>query len=115
MPIELLQTVDIIELMENYMDKMRPPEEMRNKVDFGYRIDDQSVILFELRPTMRAGGKLSEIEFAKATLVKKTGKWKVYWRRANLTWHPYGPNLEVNSLREFLAVVDEDASSCFYG
>ena len=45
MAIDILQTVDIIEIMENYLEDARPPEEIRKQLDIGYRIEDQSVLL----------------------------------------------------------------------
>ncbi len=35
--------------------------------------------------------------------------------RADLKWHRYEPVPEVNSLDEFLKIIEEDAYSCFYG
>jgi len=52
---------------------------------------------------------------AKTTYVKKTGKWKVYWQRADLKWHSYQPTPEVDNLEEFLALVDRDEHGCFKG
>lgn len=50
MSIDLLQTVDIIEIMENYIENTRPPEEMRPQLDISYKIEGQSIIIFEIRP-----------------------------------------------------------------
>jgi hypothetical protein len=44
MSISLLQTVDIIEVMENYIESERPPGELRDKVDISFKIEGQSVI-----------------------------------------------------------------------
>ncbi len=50
MTLNLENTVDIIEIMENWMERIRPPEQIRSKVDISYKIDDQSIIVFEIRP-----------------------------------------------------------------
>lgn len=42
---------------------------------------------------------------AKATYVKKSGIWKVFWMRADLKWHRYEPVPEVSTLDEFLRIV----------
>ena len=52
---------------------------------------------------------------AKATYVKSKKVWKVYWQRADLKWHRYDPHPEVNSIEEFLDVVERDEHCCFYG
>jgi hypothetical protein len=57
----------------------------------------------------------SEHPFAKATYVKTTGTWKVFWQRADLRWHGYEPVPHVGSVEKFLAVVDEDKYGCFFG
>ena len=42
-------------------------------------------------------------------------KWKIYWKRADLKWHGYEPVPEVSVVEEFLAVVQKDEFSCFFG
>lgn len=93
----------------------RPAEEVRDKVDLSFRVEDQSVILFELRVNWRDASQWIEAPFAKATYVKKTKGWKVYWQRADLKWHRYEPMKLVASVDEFLQVVDEDEFACFWG
>jgi hypothetical protein len=56
-----------------------------------------------------------ENPIAKATYVKSTALWKVYWQRADLKWHSYEPTPQVGSIEKFLAVVDEDRYACFFG
>jgi hypothetical protein len=50
MTLDITKSVDIIETMENYISKVRPEPEIRNKLDLNYEISDQSVILNEIRP-----------------------------------------------------------------
>ena len=50
MSLSLFNTIDIIEIMENAIERMRPPKDIRDKLDLGYRIDNQSIILFEIHP-----------------------------------------------------------------
>ncbi len=115
MGLELINIVDTIEIMENYLFKIRPPEHIREKLDIGYRIDNQSVILFEIRPMFKNPDKNQEHDYAKATFIKGSNKWRVYWRRANLKWYPYEHHLETSSLIEFVNLVEEDKYYCFKG
>lgn len=46
MSLSLFNTLDVIEIMENAIERMRPPEDIRDKLDLGYRIENQSIILF---------------------------------------------------------------------
>jgi hypothetical protein len=56
-----------IEEIENYLSYIRPNEEMRAQIDIGYRIEKQSVIIFEVRPDWRDPKKKVENNIAKAT------------------------------------------------
>src|SRR5688500_17730641 len=102
MAIDILKTVDIIELMENFLERIRTEEHIRKQLDIGYIIDNQSVILAEIRPIITRPSEYAEYGFAKATYVKSVDVWKIYWMRANSKWTLYQPNPEVNKLEEFL-------------
>lgn len=101
--------------VEKFLAMKRPPVHARNQLDFGYRIDNQSLELFEVRPNWRNPEEKIESPFAKATYVKKEKVWKIYWQRQDLKWHLYKPAPRVQFFEEFLAVVNEDANACFFG
>lgn len=104
------------QLVQKYLDERRPPVHIRAELDLGYRMNGQSVEMFEIRPVWQGqAGEKMEHPFAKATYVKSKAVWKVYWQRADLKWHRYEPNSEVKSLEDFLAVVEKDEYCCFYG
>lgn len=98
-----------------WLDKNRPPAHVRPQLDFGYRITDRSVELFEIRPAFRRPGEKHEGAIAKATWNKTQGVWKIYWQRADLKWHAYEPVRTVGSLDKFLKTVREDKYACFFG
>jgi Protein of unknown function (DUF3024) len=102
-------------LASAYVDANRPPAHIRSKLDLGYRISNQSLELYEVRPRWDNPDETVELSYAKTTFVKKTRTWKVYWMRQDLKWHSYDPAPEVASLEEFLSVVGEDAHACFHG
>ena len=102
-------------MMDAYLKIRRPPDHLRDKVDIGYRLEDQSIEIFEIRPVWNDPGEKMESSVAKATYVKSKDQWKVYWLRADLKWHGYEPCPVVKTLEEFLQVVDEDQYSCFWG
>lgn len=115
MSLDLSNIVDIIEVMENYIAKIRPPEHIRDKLDIAYKIENQSVILQEIRPDFKNPEKYFESDYAKATYIKSENKWKVYWMRSNLKWNLYSPQPEVDSLKQFVILVEEDSHHCFKG
>jgi hypothetical protein len=107
--------LETVEVLENYVDKVRPPKELRDQLDVAYKIENQSVILFEIRPRFDQPDQKLESAIAKATFVKTNDCWKVFWQRADLKWHTYGPKPTVNALTEFVTLVEEDKYNCFWG
>ncbi len=102
-------------LLGAYLEKRRPPVEIRNELDLGYRLEGQSIEIFEIRPAWRHPEVKIEHSVAKATYVKTARIWKIYWKRADLKWHRYQPDPQVKTIEEFLAVVDKDEYGCFCG
>lgn len=115
MAIDILQTVEIIEVMENFLSRKRPPEHIRNQLDIGYKIEDQSIIVFEIRPQWNNKEIILEHPFAKTTFVKAKNNWKVFWMRSNLKWDSYSPKPTVANLLAFTKLVEEDKHHCFFG
>ena len=108
-------TAEVTEALENWMEKNRPPEEMRNELDNGYRIEDQSVYIFEIRPRYDKPEIILETPIAKTTYVHTKKRWKIFWMRADLKWHGYTPHLYVRDIKDFLKIVKEDPHGCFWG
>ena len=104
-----------IEEIENYLSYIRPSEEIRDQLDIGYRIEKQSVIIFEVRPDWIDPKKKTENKVAKATFVKKNDHWKVYWQRADLKWHSYKPQPILRNLLDFIQLIEKDEYGCFWG
>ena len=101
--------------IEVFLEKRRPPLQIRDKLDVNCRVDGQSVEVEEIRPDWQDESKKISRSTAKATYVKTTNEWKVYWMRQDLKWHRYEPYPTAKSLADFLNVVDQDAHCCFFG
>lgn len=115
MAVNNLQVLEIIEVMEAFLERQRPPEHIRPKMDIGYKIEGQSIIIHEIRPLSNDSSKIIYPEVAKATFVKAKNHWKVFWLRSNLKWYTYDPKPIVKTLREFLTLVEADKHGCFWG
>jgi hypothetical protein len=102
-------------LVGQFIEKHRPPAEMRNEVYLSFRIDGQSIVIYEIRPLFHKPGVKIESNIAKATFVKAQNCWKVYWQRADLKWHSYPPCPQVKSVEAFLKLVEQDQHGCFWG
>lgn len=101
--------------LARFLEARRPPAELRDRCDIGYRITGHGVEIFEIRPAWRDKTKMMEIPAAKATFVRRKNRWRVYWMRRNLRWHGYEPAPEAGSLEAFLDLVHHDEYSCFWG
>lgn len=101
--------------LEQFIAQHRPPAHMRNEVDLGYRIVNQSVEIFEIRPQWNNASLKIEIPIAKTTYVKTQKLWKIYWQRADLKWHTYEPHPTVKMLEELLDIIGKDQHACFFG
>ncbi|MEO7798779.1 MAG: DUF3024 domain-containing protein [Opitutaceae bacterium] len=98
-----------------FVAKRRPPVHLRAQVDLSFRFDGRSVEIFEIRPQWNNPARRIEEAVAKARYLKSRDAWLVYWQRADLKWHKYGPTPEVSTLQAFLTLVDEDEYGCFFG
>jgi len=115
MSLDSMLTLEAIEVFENYIEKVRPKEELRDKIDLTYKIENQSIIIYEIRPHYSKPGQKSESFVAKVTYVKAKDHFKVFWLRADLKWHSYKPNPTVKTIRDFIQVLEEDKYGCFWG
>ena len=106
MAIETLHTLEIIEAMENFLERKRPKEELRSKIDLSYVIEKQSVIIREVRPRWDRPEEIVEIPVAKATYVTSKKMWKVFWKQGDLKWHAYTPEPLVPNIQDFVAKIE---------
>jgi hypothetical protein len=108
-------TLEVIEALENYIQRIRPPEEIRGKLDIGWKIEGPSVIIYEIRPSWTDPLVIMEYPVAKTTYLKAKDCWKIFWKRADLKWHVYAPPAAVKSIKDFVSIVEEDKYHCFWG
>ena len=102
-------------IIDAYVEKRRPPVHVRNQVDLSFRIQDQSIEIFEIRSRFDDPQEKFERPIAKTTYVRTQGVWRIYWQRADLKWHGYDPHSGVHTLEEFVDAVEADEYGCFYG
>jgi len=78
------QINDIILMMDNFIKQHRPAPDIRHSLDIDWRIEDQSVYLFEIRPQWDNKEIFHRHDYAKATWVQSQKHWKIFWMRENL-------------------------------
>jgi len=114
MPLKPEELLLIESYVKQYCGKRNIPE-VYDKLHLEHEIDNQSIILLEVRPHWQDPSRLILSAFAKMTFVRSSKKWKLYWMRQDLKWHPYDPFLESQSYVTLLEVIDQDRHGCFYG
>ncbi len=87
-----------------------PPDQLY----IDYRLEDQQLYIFEVRPKWNDPSVKIEIMVAKVWYIKKESVWKLYWQRQNMKWSPYEPNSSNNELKPLLTEVWEDHGNCFW-
>jgi Protein of unknown function (DUF3024) len=98
-----------------WIERRRPPPHLRDEIDLTFRMEHQSVEIFEVRANWRDKSKRVEHSVAKATYNRSKRNWRVFWKRADLKWHSYEPNPEVKTIENFIALVEKDIHGCFFG
>lgn len=109
------QIKEVEEAGDAFLEKTRPAPEIRDKLDLAYRIEVQSVLVYEVRPVWNNPSERMEQPVAKTTFVKTQNHWKVFWMQSDLKWHSYEPVPTVENIAAFFKLVDDDSYACFFG
>lgn len=95
--------------------KGRLPLHLKDTISLEYRVEGYDVEIFERRPHWREPKETVETSVAKIKHVRKSGEWRLYWKRADLKWHAYEPLPSSEDLETLVKEVDEDPHACFFG
>jgi hypothetical protein len=103
--------------LQQFCEEKGPPAHLRGQLSWGFTVDPvkQTVHLFEVRPHFMEKDRMIQSSIAKASFVKSSKMWKVYWMRGTGKWILYEPYPEALTIEEFLKVVKEDEHHCFFG
>ena len=85
-----------------------------DQVKCEYRVEDQSVIIYEKRKQFMGDGYIN-IDVAKATYRKASDDWKLFWMRRDMKWHGYELAMFHEDIESVFKFVDEDQSGAFWG
>lgn len=111
--LEIAEHTDLIEKL--FWSRHRPPLSLREKIREGQRFTGQSIELFFVRPVFNDPTLHTEDKIAKLTYVRSSGRWRLFWQRADLKWHRYPPHPDARDLAAALRIIGEDANACFFG
>ena len=96
-------------------EELRPATTIRDKLDIGYKFQNQTLEIFEIRPRWDDSSIINNHPFAKAKFIKSKSIWRIYWLRANLKWELYEIVPEVKRISEFFKIIREDKYHVFKG
>ena len=80
-----------------------------------YRVNRHNVELFERRSRWDGKPGFTETPVAKFAFVRTSGKWRLFWMRANLKWMAYESESTNGDIAELASEVDADSWGCFFG
>lgn len=115
METENIGTEEVIAAMKKFLVVVRPPEEDRDELDIAYKIEGQSIIIFELRPQWNKPKTITQYPFAMATYIKAENLWKVFYMSENSNWEVYKQKASVSSIKEFTKLIEDDKYQYFFG
>ncbi len=101
--------------IEILVESLRPPKEMRDKIDIGFTYSKYTLEIFEISPKWDNEKEMTHMPIAKTKYVKSQEIWKIYWMRANGKWEAYPPQREVKTINEFFEILKKDDHACFWG
>jgi len=95
--------------------KLKAPESIRDQLRYEYTIENQDVIIYEIRPRWNKPDEQTRLPCAKLKFVRSQNVWKLFWHRADMKWHAYDPCKSARDLAELIAEIDTDPHGCFFG
>ena len=101
--------------IKQFIKEIRPPMEIRNKLDIGFTFINNSLEIFEIRPRWDDPSIIINSSVSKTKFIKSKNIWKIYWKRASGKWVLYDPQPQVRTLSEFFQILRNDDSHCFCG
>jgi len=109
----LLRTIE--STLTRWLALRRPPENIREKLELSYTIENQDIYLNEIRPIWNNPTQNRTLAYAKIKYIKSSDEWKIYWKRGDLKWHLYEPAGNLKSLDNALDEITQDSHGCFFG
>ena len=102
------------ETIQTFIEKIRPPQEIRDEFDIGYTFEKRVLEIFEIRANWRNESEKIHIPVVKVRFMKSKQIWKMYWMRANGKWESYKPLAEEIDLYKVLEEIDNDPWGAFW-
>jgi hypothetical protein len=115
MPLPVPQLQEALSASGAFLEKRRPPLDLRHLVDYRIDITNNDVVVVCNRPSTMEKGKILDLPLAKARWIGTRQRWRLFWMRASGKWETYDPMPEARTLREVLEEIDRDSHMAFFG
>lgn len=115
MPIPDPQLRECLKAVGEFLEKKRPPPQIRGELDYRADIKGSDLMIVEVRPAFEDPDQFVEHPVAKVKWVSSRMVWRLFWMRADMKWHSYVPLPEAPTVRAVLDEVDRDPNGCFFG
>nr|WP_309546171.1 DUF3024 domain-containing protein [Providencia rettgeri] len=106
-----IEVAQIKRCMNFFMEKRRPAPFIRDEIDLMYEIQDQSVIINEVRNVM---GRTIESSIAKITFNRTQKGWKLFAKNRNDEWEGMFNDL-IPTFSDAIKIVEDDDIGIFFG
>lgn len=105
------ELIQINQCMDVFMEKLRPPEHLRDEHDLMYEIVGQAVFVNEIRNVM---GRTVETEIAKVVFDRTQNGWKLFFMGKSGQWEGLFTDL-IPTFSDAIKVVEDDEAGIFFG
>ena len=104
----------ISEIVGNFCDTRIPPH-ARDQIKMFYRINGNSIVIFESRPYWQDKSIWTEMPIAKIRFLPDKNVWQLFWQKANGRWLKYPDFPPTKNLHDIISEIDSDPYHVFWG
>ena len=98
-------------LLNQFIDDIRPPASIREKLDIRGKLAGQSIEIQEIRSRQNAPSQALTIPVARIRYIKTQKCWRLYWMRISEKWEKYD---KYEHLEFALHAIRQDVKGCFW-
>lgn len=110
----------ITEMMDEFIETIRPIPEIRHLADVGWQLKGHSVYVFDLTERLIAPDVRERNDFARAVWITNKKHWQIFYKPYHHVsmqyedkWELYMPLKTAGNLQRFLIEIEKDPCGCF--
>ena len=114
MTIPIKVSKDVETKLAAYCDN-KVPKAIRDKLALSYKIERNSIILYEIRPHYQYKNRKMECHIAKIKFLPIKREWQLYYQDRNSKWHKYWNYAPKKRISTIIKEIDRDPTCIFWG